>query len=62
MWFDIEHARAELGWRPRYSNDEMLAESYDWYVANRGTATAGSHRVAAPAAPPRPAADRSSRV
>jgi nucleoside-diphosphate-sugar epimerase len=42
MWFDIEHARDELAWRPRYSNDEMFAESYDWYVANRGTATARS--------------------
>ena len=40
MWFDIDHARDELGWRPRYSNDEMLAESYDWFVANRVAATA----------------------
>ena len=38
MWFDIDHARAELNWQPRYSNDEMLAESYDWYVANRTAA------------------------
>jgi len=29
MWFDIEHARAGLGWQPRYSNDEMLAASYE---------------------------------
>jgi nucleoside-diphosphate-sugar epimerase len=36
MWFDITHARDELGWWPRYSNDEMLAESYDWYRAHRG--------------------------
>jgi nucleoside-diphosphate-sugar epimerase len=35
MWFDVDHARDELGWQPRYSNDEMLAESYDWFVANR---------------------------
>jgi hypothetical protein len=42
MWFDIEHARDELAWRPRYSNDEMFAESYDWYVANRGAATTRS--------------------
>jgi nucleoside-diphosphate-sugar epimerase len=35
MWFDVEHACAELDWRPRFSNEEMLAESYDWYVANR---------------------------
>jgi nucleoside-diphosphate-sugar epimerase len=41
MWFDIDQARDELGWRPRYSNDEMLAESYDWFVANRAEAAAG---------------------
>jgi nucleoside-diphosphate-sugar epimerase len=48
MWFDIDHARAELGWQPRYSNEEMLAESYDWFVANRaaasGAATVSPHR------------------
>jgi nucleoside-diphosphate-sugar epimerase len=42
MWFDIEHARDELGWQPHYSNDEMLAESYDWFVANRRLAVAGA--------------------
>jgi nucleoside-diphosphate-sugar epimerase len=25
-----------LGWKAKYSNDEMLRESYDWYLANRG--------------------------
>ena len=35
MWFDIEHVTEELGWEPHYSTDEMLAESYDWFVANR---------------------------
>lgn len=24
-----------MGWRPRYSNAEMLSESYDWFLANR---------------------------
>lgn len=39
LWFDIEHARAALDWQPRYSNAEMFAASYDWFVANRaGTA------------------------
>ena len=42
MWFDIEHAREELAWQPRFSNDEMLAESYDWFVANRATAGGGA--------------------
>ncbi len=35
LWFDIEHARAALDWQPRYSNAEMFAASYDWFVANR---------------------------
>jgi nucleoside-diphosphate-sugar epimerase len=37
MWFDIEHAREQLGWTPCWSNDEMFAQSYDWFVANRAT-------------------------
>lgn len=35
MWFDISRASAELAWRPRYSNAEMLAQSYDQFVARR---------------------------
>jgi nucleoside-diphosphate-sugar epimerase len=35
MYFDSAKATRELGWRPRWSNDEMLIESYDWYLANR---------------------------
>jgi nucleoside-diphosphate-sugar epimerase len=42
MWFDIDHAVTELGWHPRYSNDEMLADSYDWFVDNRALAESGS--------------------
>jgi nucleoside-diphosphate-sugar epimerase len=42
MWFDIEHARAQLGWAPQWSTDEMFAQSYDWYVANRALATSGA--------------------
>jgi nucleoside-diphosphate-sugar epimerase len=34
-YFDISDAVEELGWRPRYSNDEMMIASYDWYVQNR---------------------------
>jgi nucleoside-diphosphate-sugar epimerase len=50
LWFDIEHARESLGWRPRYSNDEMFAASYDWFVANRehtNDAGASHHRTSA---------------
>jgi nucleoside-diphosphate-sugar epimerase len=51
MWFDIDHARDALGWQPTASNDEMFAESYDWFVANRVATTGGSshHRRTAAA-------------
>ena len=35
MWFDIEDTRRELDWSPRYSNHEMICESYEWYLAHR---------------------------
>lgn len=35
MYFDISKARHELGWQPRFSNDEMFVQSYEWYLANR---------------------------
>jgi nucleoside-diphosphate-sugar epimerase len=35
MYFDIRKAMQELNWHPRYSNDAMFIESYDWYVQNR---------------------------
>jgi nucleoside-diphosphate-sugar epimerase len=34
-YFDISDAVRELDWHPRYSNEEMLIESYDWYLAHR---------------------------
>lgn len=36
FFFDIEPL-AELGWKPRYSNDQMLTESYDQFIANYDT-------------------------
>jgi nucleoside-diphosphate-sugar epimerase len=42
MWFDIDHVRDTLGWQPRDSTDEMMAQSYDWYLAHRDAATAGT--------------------
>lgn len=45
--FDVAPLLA-MGWRPRYSNSDMLHESYDWYraAADKGAATAGSpHRA-----------------
>ncbi|HTA42733.1 MAG TPA: NAD-dependent epimerase/dehydratase family protein [Bryobacteraceae bacterium] len=35
MYFDVTKAKTQLGWRPRYSNEEMFVDSYRWYVANR---------------------------
>jgi nucleoside-diphosphate-sugar epimerase len=40
FYFDISKARAKLEWAPRYSNNEMFIESYDWYVANRANVLA----------------------
>ena len=50
LYFDTTRAKAELGWQPRYSNDEMLAESYDWYCSHREEvlrAHGGSHHRSA---------------
>ncbi|MDW3213099.1 MAG: NAD-dependent epimerase/dehydratase family protein [Ilumatobacteraceae bacterium] len=50
MWFDLEHARAGLDWEPRWSTDDMFAQSYDWFVANRSAthdAGASHHRRSA---------------
>ncbi|WP_420453719.1 NAD-dependent epimerase/dehydratase family protein [Ilumatobacter sp.] len=50
MWFDVEHLDEELGFTPRWSTDEMFAQSYDWFVANRDRSTdasASHHRRSA---------------
>lgn len=47
MWFDLEHLHDELGWTPAWSTDEMFAQSYDWFVANRAASSdagASHHR------------------
>jgi nucleoside-diphosphate-sugar epimerase len=35
MYFDVAPVKAALGWRATRSNEEMLIESYDHYVAHR---------------------------
>ena len=50
LWFDIDHARDALGWQPKFSNDEMFAASYDWFVENRAITEAegaSHHRTTA---------------
>lgn len=37
LYFDITKAQRELNWQPRFSTDQMFAQSYDWYLANRET-------------------------
>lgn len=41
MYFDISRAVGELHWQPRWSNDDMFIQSYDWYCRNRDTVLAG---------------------
>lgn len=35
MYFDTSKAKKELGFSPKYSNNEMLLESYQFYIKNR---------------------------
>ena len=40
IYFDISKAHTQLGWVPRYSNNEMFVESYEWYLSHRGAVLA----------------------
>ena len=50
MYFDVRKAQKELDWTPKYSNVEMIKESYDWYIKNRDeiakNSAASPHRSA----------------
>src|SRR5262249_10892627 len=35
LYFDISDAQRELGYRPHYTNETAICQSYDWYIANR---------------------------
>lgn len=35
LYFDIRRAQQELGWQPKWSNTEMICQSYDWYCAHK---------------------------
>ncbi|OHV78886.1 NAD-dependent epimerase/dehydratase family protein [Ensifer sp. LCM 4579] len=41
MYFDISKAQKELGYAPKYSNSQMIIESYDWYQANKASLSKG---------------------
>ena len=41
MYFDVSKARRELGWAARFANDEMIADSYDWFLRHRAGLPAG---------------------
>ena len=45
LWFDIRHVSDALGWQPTFSNEEMLADSYDWFLANRATTAEATHGI-----------------
>ena len=50
LWFDTQHVTDSLGWQPKFSNEEMLADSYDWFLQHRAdSATEGRshHRTIA---------------
>jgi hypothetical protein len=49
MWFDIEHARQQLGWEPMWSTDDMFRQSYEWFLGHRDETASGvsQHRRSA---------------
>ncbi len=52
MWFDTSHVTDKLGWSPRWSNDEMFVDSYEWFLRNRASSadqggTVSHHRRSA---------------
>jgi len=48
LWFDTTAAQRDLGWRARYSNEQMICEAYDWFLANRESGLQGpSHHRSA---------------
>lgn len=44
MYFDITKAQTRLGWQPRYSNEQMFVDSYEWYLAHRADVLAAATR------------------
>jgi nucleoside-diphosphate-sugar epimerase len=50
LYFDITRALSELNWKPKWSSDAMLIDSYEWYLSHRDAVLAsagGSHHRSA---------------
>ncbi len=43
MYFDITKSKRELSWKPKYSNNNMFKDSYDWYIKNRNKVLNDNH-------------------
>lgn len=41
LYFDISKTRNELGWKPKFSNEQMFIASYDWYLENKNKVFSG---------------------
>ncbi|MFC2056475.1 NAD-dependent epimerase/dehydratase family protein [Chloroflexota bacterium] len=48
FYLDITKAKQLLGWEPLYSNQEMLIESYDWYLEHYKEFETGTSHTQAP--------------
>ena len=48
MYFDVAPVKAALGWRATRSNEEMLIESYDYYLQSPGRDPAPTRSLASP--------------
>jgi len=35
LYFDVTRAKQELGWQSHWSNEEMICQSYDWYLRHK---------------------------
>jgi nucleoside-diphosphate-sugar epimerase len=50
LYFDIARPKAELGWQPQWSNEQMICQSYDWYRSHKEQVlrwgTSSAHRSA----------------
>jgi nucleoside-diphosphate-sugar epimerase len=45
FFFDVSRPMRDLGWQPRYGNQETLIESYDWFLAQRAEGREASRSV-----------------